>query len=319
MADKIKQNSPLYVLVKVIMFIIILYILDLTIGSILQYYYFKQDSGFLYRTTYAINETTADILIFGASKANHHYNTKVFEQRFKLSSYNAGRDGSSIFYHYAVLKSVLKRYRPKIIILDISRDFERKQEVYERLSMLLPYYKTHPEIRSIIELKSKYEKFKMVSKVYPYNSMLFSIIVGNSNYNKDRYLDTRGYMPLLKTWNREIKKYIVPDYELDTIKLKIYESFIKDCISSNIKLYIIASPDFINRQNAEKSNEFAKIIAQKHNVIFFDYSNDSMFINHVKYFADYTHLNDEGATLFSNLILDEIEKDMKRNNTKLYN
>ena len=36
----------------------------------------------------------------------------------KLSFYNAGRDGNFMFYHLAVLKGVLNRYSPKIVILD---------------------------------------------------------------------------------------------------------------------------------------------------------------------------------------------------------
>jgi len=307
--DKISKNAFLYFLLKLFIFFLIVFVLDFFIGSGLKYYYFKQNSGFLYRTTYAIEEASADVLIFGSSKANHQYYPAIFEDRLKLSYYNVGRDGSSIFYHYAILKAVLKRYSPKMIILDISREFEKKQDSYDRISMLLPYYEEHPEMRQIIGLKSPYEKIKLISKIYPYNSLLFSIVAGNSEFNTNRYKDINGYVPLSNIWKYPIQTYSFPvGYELDSVKMNVYESFIKDCIKAKIKLYIVSSPDYSKLEYIEKSNLAGKEIAQKYNVKFFDYSKDSLFLNNSQFFADVSHLNDSGAIAFSNLIINEILK-----------
>ena len=183
--DRIKEREHPHFLVKLFLFLIIVFLLDFATGSILKYLYYKQDSGLLYRTTYAIDSTKADVLIFGASRANHHYYPGAFEKRLHMSCYNAGRDGNDIFYHYAILQGVLKRYTPKIAILDFAREeFFKNQESYDRLSSLLPYYDRHPEMRSIIQLKSPYEKYKLLSKIYPYNSLIFTIAVGNTGFNK---------------------------------------------------------------------------------------------------------------------------------------
>jgi len=306
--NKIKQNSVMYFVLKLIAFIIIVVILDLSIGKIFKYYYFKQNSGFLYRTTYTMDQATADILIFGSSKANHQYHPEVFKNSLKMTYYNAGRDGSSIFYHYALLTSVLKRYSPKIIVLDVSREFEKKQESYDRISMLLPYYADHPEIHPIIRLKSKYEEYKLFSKIYPYNSLLFSIIVGNSQFNKDRFQDIDGYVPLSRIWNKPIETYEKkPEIELDSTKIAYYEKFIEECLDAKVKLYIVSSPDFFKLNYIEQSNYVAKTIAKKYNLDFFDYSGDTLFLNNSEYFADISHLNDEGARKFSNLIINDIE------------
>lgn len=304
-------------LIKLLIFILIISILDVAIGNLLRYYYFKQTNGFLSRTTQAIEKTTASVLIFGSSKANHQYHPEIFEKRLNLSYYNAGRDGSSIFYHYAVLKSVLQRYSPKMIILDISRDFEKNQESYDRISMLLPYYKSHPEMRTIIEMKSPYEKFKLISNIYPYNSLLFSILAGNSDLNNERYNFIKGYGPLTRVWKNKIQTLKKPPtYELDSNKIHIYDLFISDCLKAGTKLYIVSSPDFIKLNFIEKSNIVADEIARKYNLRFINYSNDSLFLNNAKYFADISHLNDDGAKIFSNLIIDDIEKDLQTNKLK---
>ncbi|MFA5973151.1 MAG: hypothetical protein WC780_12430 [Lentimicrobiaceae bacterium] len=302
-------------LLKLFAFVLIVIILDFSIGTVLKHYYFKQYSGYEFRTMYAMEETTADLLIFGSSKANHQYYPAIFENRLKLTYYNVGRDGTSIFYSYAILKSILKRYSPKMIILDITREFGKNQESYDRLSMLLPYYEKHPEIRSIIELKSKYEKLKLLSKIYPYNSLIFSIIAGNSEFNEERHRNINGYIPLFKELNPKSLIHSTPlHYDLDSVKIKIYESFIKDCIKSNIKLYIVISPDYINLEYNDKANIVAEKIAQKYNVKCFDFYRDTSLVNHAKYFADNSHLNDNGAKVFSKLVVDKIAQDYQKNN-----
>jgi len=305
---KTKKNKYLFFLIKLLLLFAVVFIFDAAIGAVLKHYYFKQESGLQYRTTYSIEKTKADLLVFGASRANHHYHPKVFEKGLKMSYYNVGRDGSSIMYHKGVLNAVLKRYTPKIIILDfVIEEFMKIDGNYDRLSSLLPYYQTHPEMRLIIELKSKYEKYKLISSIYPYNSSLFTIAMGNTESNKKRKGDINGYVPLTKVWNDSI---IVDNrtgnYELDSTKIKVYESFIQDCIHSQVKLYIVFSPHYIKFRHADSSILIAKEIAQKYHVAFIDFSKDAFFLKSHQLFQDIDHLNDDGAKIFSNLMIDKM-------------
>ncbi|MEI8201392.1 MAG: hypothetical protein WCH34_00150 [Bacteroidota bacterium] len=307
---KIKKNPFQYFLLKLLVFIAIVFVIDFAVGNVLRYLYFKQESGLLYRTTYSIEKTTADVLVFGSSRANHHYHPEVLEKRLHLSYYNVGRDGNFMFYHYAVLKGILKRYSPKLIILDfVKGEFKPSQESYDRLSSLLPYYHSHPEMRSIIELKSKYEWLKLVSSIYPYNSSIFTIAAGNAEFNKTRKGDIQGYVPLSKTWNGPLQiDSSSTNKEIDSNKVNMYASFIKDCISSKVKLIVVCSPYYHKSLHPDYSLTLGQEIARKYNVPFFDYSSDSMFVNNVKYFADINHLNDGGAMVFSNILVDKISK-----------
>jgi len=140
---------------RALVFAAMVVILDLVVGRILNHYYFTQRAGEEFRATYAIEKSNADIVIIGASRANHQYHPEIFENRLQMTCYNAGRDGSSMFYYYGILKAITSRYSPKLIILDFSRDFEMKQNSYDRLAMLAPYYEKHPEIRPVVELKSR--------------------------------------------------------------------------------------------------------------------------------------------------------------------
>ncbi|MEI6586670.1 MAG: hypothetical protein WCL56_11320 [Sediminibacterium sp.] len=293
---------------KTVLLIVIVFLLDFTIGTTLQYFYFKQESGFLYRTTYAIEKTKADVLIFGSSRASRHYNPNIFSNRMHLSSYNVGHDGNFILYQYAVLSAVLKRYHPKLIVLDITRgDFAIRQNDYERLSALLPYYSGHSEIRPIVQLKSPYEAFKNLSFIYPYNSLLFSIAVGNTEFNKQKMKDIDGYVPIEKIWTGSMATAdSLPNYPMDSIKINTYQSFINDCLSNNIKLVIVCSPYLFKATNTDNTINLAKSIALKNHIPFHDYSIDTSFVNKHQLFADSIHLNNGGATIFSNKVIDKI-------------
>lgn len=309
--NKIKINPIKYFFLKLVILFAIVFVLDFILGSILRYFYFKQESGIQYRTTYSIEKTKADILIFGSSRANHHYHPDVFENRMKLSYYNVGCDGSFIFYDLAVLKGVLKRYSPQIVILDfVSGEFEQNQDSYDRLSSLLPYYSSHPEMRSIINLKSKYEKIKMLSHIYPYNSSMFTIAVGNTEFNKKRRGDIKGYVPLTKIWNGPVQIDSSSSYyKIDSIKVNAYKTFIRDCIHSKVKLYIVCSPYLTKSIHTDYSISLGQEIAKKNNIEFFNFSEDSLFINNSKLFTDDAHLNDSGAIIFSNRLINRIIKE----------
>ena len=307
--NKIKEKGIPDLLLKAFSFFIILFILDFSIGSILRYLYFKQTSGLLYRTTYSIDSTRAEFLIFGSSTANHHYDTRLFEKRLGNSVYNTGRDGSMFFYNYAIFKSVLKRFHPKTAILDFNtEELKFSEESYDRISALLPYYKNHPEIRSVVELESPYEKYKLLSKIYPFNSLLFTIAIGNTNFNKKRELvdDENGYIPLTHVWNRKIATQTSLNYELDSNKINVLKSLIKECKDSNVQLYICISPRFVKYTGKDISVDTTREIAKEFNIPFYDFSSDTLFWDHKEYFADESHLNETGAEIFSNAVIDNI-------------
>jgi len=257
-----------------------------------------------------MDSTRADILIFGSSTANHHYYPDAFEKRLKMSCYNTGRDGNSIFYHYAVLESVLERYHPKIIILDFNLgEFKNASGSYDRISSLLPYCKKHPELDSIVKLKGPYEKYKMLSKVYPFNSLIFSILIGNLDYNRERkYMDdNQGYVPLTKIWDHKIAiDTTVKSYEIDTNMIQTFKDFINSNINSKVKLYIVISPGFFKYTKKEPSIEIAHRIANEYSIPFFDFSRDTFFWNNPRLFSNENHLNNSGAKVFSNKVIDSI-------------
>ena len=283
------------------------FLLDFAIGNTLKHYYFKETSGLHYRTTYSIDSTKADILVFGSSRANHHYVPEIFEDSLHMSFYNTGRDGNSILYSLAVFKSVIKRYTPKIVIIDLMpSELNYNLKNYDRLSCLQPYYFDHPEIQSIINLRGPYEKYKLLSVIYPYNSSLLAIIIGNMEINKKRKGDRKGYLPIYNC----IEDTILTGFEnipshLDTINIEALKYISNVCYTKNIHLFFVQSPLFA-KVPPSLSTDLIVRIANEDNAFFLNYINDTIFLDHPLFFSDQSHLNDNGAKLFSGILVSKI-------------
>lgn len=304
------NNTTSRLLYKLTVFTIIIIGGDFLLGKALRYWYFKQESGLLYRTTYAMDITRSEALIFGSSRANHHYHPAVMAEKLGMSTYNTGRDGNFILYNTAVLKSILKRYTPRVVLLDLDiYTFNESPENYDRLSALLPYYKTHEEIRDIVELKSPFEKIKLQSAVYPFNSLVFKIAAGNTAMNKTRKADTDGYIPLTTVHNKEIREYNIEE-KIDSQLVKSFTSFITSARAAGSKVLVVVSPTYYHYRKSQ-TLELARAICGEQQVAFWDYSRDSSFQQHRDWFADRAHLNDEGARHFSRLIAERINQEIK--------
>ena len=308
------MNDKIIILRKFLLFIVLMLLLDFSIGFMLRKIYFSQKSGWDYRTTYVINEVKSDVLILGSSRASHHYNPSIIEDSLKLSAYNGGRDGCTIFYYYALLKSALERYHPKVVVLDLRPlEFEQDQDAYDRLSILLPYYESHPEIRPICLLRSKFERYKLLSKMYPYNSKLFSSITTLFNLKrKINESQLKGYLQLDGVYDGSSKQIQSYANKIDTNKVAYFKNFINTCQTAHVKVIVCASPVFVKMLNTSKTIEMAKDICKDTHTPFFDYTNTAEFDDQ-KLFADYNHLNGVGAAKFTETFIAKLRATLNAN------
>lgn len=301
---------------RIFIFLITVVVLDQLCGNLLRVLYFKQKHNSAFETTYAMEKVKSQVLIIGSSRAKHHYDPKIFEDSLKLSCYNAGRDAEKLFYYDAILKSALKRYHPQIVILDILGDELRTDSYnYNQITSLLPYYTNHPEIRKIVLLKSPNERLKLLSAIYPFNSLIIPILANTFGGN-DKKPETQknGFSGDMNgTVHKHLEKTTY-DNTIDTTIINTLRSFITDCKEKNVKLYIIVSPCFKRYTNQSRSTLITRQIADRYQVKLWDYSQDIFFISHPQFFNDEIHLNIKGAEIYSKLIASRIATDLRAKN-----
>mgnify|MGYP001396239892 CR=1 FL=1 len=301
------QNQIIRFFFRIFIIVSFILICDRGIGTILKMFYFRQESGDGYRTTYAIDSTLADILVFGSSRASHSYVPEIFEEKFHSTFYNTGRDGNYVLYNYAIFKTITGRYNPKMIIFDIRpEDLGSNAYEYDRLSLLYPYYKTHPEISVIVDTRSPFEKMKRISAIFPYNSLIFQIAMGNLELNKKRMQDIKGYIPLFDIMETEkIDTSESSVFRIDENKVLALKDIIFTCRQKNTELVFVNSPTW-----GIIKDDYCKAILLKlcseSGIPFIDMSNHPAFLSNPGYFADKSHLNDEGAKAFSEILTEKI-------------
>lgn len=301
------QKSLIY-LYRVVITLAVLFICDRGIGYMMKYLYFNQQSGDGYLVTYAIDSTDADVLILGSSRAKHSYDPAIFEDNTKLSCFNAGKDGTEhILFNYGQFKAVTSRYNPEIVIMDIRpEDLAYSAREYDMLSPLLPYYKTHSEIRELLLERGPFEKLKHISAIYPFNSLGFQVVMGNLEMNKKKKVHYNGYVPFREANVRgQIDTLPIHNTTLDKYKVGLLENMIHICSEKKIRLILVYSPTW----HIVTDDPYDSVLAELCNENQIDYlnlSNHADFLTNPGYFYDRTHLNDKGAKIFTSMLISKI-------------
>lgn len=284
---------------KLVTVFLMVFVLDRAIGAALEHFYFKERVGRGYRTTHIFRGTRADVLIFGSSRANHHYVPAIFQDSLDMTVYNAGLDGDFLLSQAAILEGVLERYSPRIVILDIMpSELAYNPGNYDRLASLLPYYSNSPAIRSILNLKSRWLKLQMLSRIYPFNSLLLSIAKNNLSLNHEQ--EFRGYMPLTGDWHGEPQTISFNQSRIDSNNVKALMTCLTLAEKHSVEVFAVFSP--IYERIEEKGDPFflkLEQILNAHGLRLYNFSQDTTFLNHPDLFRDVDHLNNRGAEEFS--------------------
>lgn len=280
----------------VIIVVLIIIVLDRTVGYGLEKLYRKQSSGLLYRANIVVDSTTANMLVFGSSRAMHHYNPLVFEKETTNSFYNCGRDGTGFLYSAAMINAAAARYTPKLVIIDIQpKEFTESEE--GKLSPLLPYAK-NAAIEPFLQYNGHFEQLKLLSKVYPYNSLFTNLVVGILNYNKQRSQDYKGFVPLEGTTNANNLEVEYEKKNLDKDKVKVFDELLTNLEKKGVSSVVVISPIYEDFKGFETVQVCEQICAKHKRSKFFNYLNTE--ISRTKsYFKDTYHLNDTGSIVFS--------------------
>ena len=323
-----KQKPVALFFIRLIIFCVVVLAVDRLLGYAFKKVYFGQTIGQFSQTTYAIDSTRDDILIFGSSRALRHYSSSIVSAGMGLSCYNAGKDGMMIPYVAAIQKIILNRYTPKLIILDIgANELVTEPSKYERLSILLPYYSHHPELKPNIQEISRFEPYKLISQTYPFNSSIF-ILATNMLFPQTIKIDDNGYLPregivtknemdmYIKKMQQRALKTRAPKDNVDKKAVEYFKFFLNNAAKRNIKTVVIIPPTIIRRSymldNQLKEREIIEAVARRYpNVELLDYSADSRFNYHPEKFSDLSHLNTQGAEEYTTIITNYLKAHYK--------
>lgn len=282
-------------------------------GMVFRSLYFSKKSMENDPMIHAVAGTNEEVLVFGSSRAVHHYDPRILEDSLGKSCYNVGSGGQNIYYHLAILEATLERYIPDIAILELMTiDFEvtPAQWETEKLGVLLPFYHNSAGVKKAILRRGSSEKVKNLSSVYSFNSLLYTIF-RNNVFPFDNHI--KGYIPIDdREWKNEIGNAQDDDTKIDSSKMNTLFEFIQLCQSKKIQLHIFISPHYVKVQGDSKYKHIIENIKYEFGLEVNNFENHQTFLKDSKLFADPLHLNSKGAKKYSAIVSTIIKESAKK-------
>lgn len=178
-------------------FIFCLAILDLIIGYAIKPVLLSEPDAGNNHSNFkqSLYDKEADIVILGASKANHHYIPDLISNQMDMSVLNTGLDGDNVITSWIIFKSITQRHLPKMVIIDVSAG----QTAGDYSSLLLShksYYGINREYTDVVnKLIDCSETTKLYSNLFKLNECLPDVIQSFLSGDKS----TSGFIPLYGT------------------------------------------------------------------------------------------------------------------------
>ena len=283
-------------LLRTISFFVCIFIIDFFAGKCLSIMVKHAKGGDNGRNNYICDVVESDVLIFGSSRAIHHYNPNIISDSLGLSCYNCGQDGNGSILNYGRYQLICQRYHPKLLIYDIMPRYDllEGEDNQKYLGWLKAYY-DRPGIAELFEAVDFTEKYKMCSNMYRYNTKFIQIISDFLSPRQSKGIN--GFRPI----NKEMDLMKVPKnntkgiYNEDSLKLYFLNKMIDT--SSDTKVVFIVSPSW-NGMDTASIEPIRKICLQK-KIPFYDFSNAPKYLHKNIFFRDGNHLNAKGADEFT--------------------
>ena len=292
-------------LLKVLLFFALVVVMDFAFGFVFSWLRSHAKGGSTANCEYIANRCEDDIIILGSSRATHHYVPQIIDDSLGLSCYNCGEEGNGIVLAYGRFKMLTNRYKPKLIIYEITPgyDYGTKEPNTKYLGYLRPYYGVNGVKSLFDDFDDEFSFLKMKSKMYQNTSKLLSNLVDNLVYRDNN----KGYAPLDGKINMDRSKEKAEDGQngIDNLKLLYVEKLIVDANANSIPIVFMISPRYGGKKDA--SGYYPEIsLCEKYGVQYYNFMNYAPISTNPIYFQDEGHMNDLGAVDYTKMIVKEV-------------
>ena len=289
---------------KLALFFCLVICIDFSLGWVFDMVYANTQKGDYGRNQYICSQVDKECLIFGSSRAIHHFSPRLISEKTGMTCYNCGDDGMGIVSMYGRYQLIRQRCTPKVVIYDVVAGFDLAADDKTRYIGNLRYYLDDESIADLIASVDGTEKYKDWLSTYKYNSR-FVDIVAQCMSNAPGTAAEYDYAPLYGEMKYDVASQQAKVYNVDPFKLSLFEELIKTCQSDGTKIIFTISPWY----KATDDSEYAPLIdlCQQYSVPVLNHFMDEEFITSKHLFKDSSHLNEEGAILLCNKVCEELK------------
>ena len=255
-------------------------------------------------------------LIMGSSRAKHHINPSLLTNVYGGNGFNAGINGTGGLIYNSLLLQLLisKNVVPKMVILQVDAYpyFTLEEEnIIPEISALYPFIGDSKALNDYIHAHAGFaERIKLLLRTYRFNGKLLNILYNYTKRNTIKnnqgfegltgILDTVGLQPIADL-NRK--------HTYSRIKMDALVSIAKTCKENNIRLAVVYPPAYRNMLYLQPGYEMISSLLQKNGVTeIYDFANIDPLpeLQSEILWKDATHMNNDGATIFSAMLNNDI-------------
>jgi hypothetical protein len=260
-------------------------------------------------------KSSVDFIILGSSRAKYHINPALLTNVYNGNGYNAGLNGvGKIVYNEMLLQIMITNgIKPKMIILQTDppayTEIKNENFIYE-LTSLYPYLDENKSLRDFVYSNASYaEKTKLFFKTYRYNGKFAGICYNYLKRNSVK--DNNGFEGLsnkMDTASFHLAAIADSSSTFSATKIAAINNIVQTCKAHNIKLVVVFTPTYNN--NGFSKMATGKLIQLLSGTTVYDFSDISQIpsLQSPAVWKDGSHLNKEGAAIFSALLNDSLQK-----------
>lgn len=308
---------------RALLVIILIITLDRGLGFVLGKLYDRSREGDFGGCINLALEQRNDVVVFGSSRAKHHYIPDQLEKSTGRSFFNAGIDAQNLLCHYGIAQLLLDEYTPKAFVLDLNPEDLRQvggTASLDKLSVLLPYYKRGNEaLNALLLERSKLEQVRLLSAAYPYNSMLMPLMKYTMKPGSAGTIASRGFLPY---YGSDVLKIVAIEEKdapttatsvpaIDPFQVKILREFVASARAKNVTFIVCLGPLW-EKKGQDLADHTALLEAylalleeMEVPVVRVDSSTNDAFLNPALY-KDRIHINYEGAVAFCEILGEQL-------------
>lgn len=266
------------------------------------------ENGRLVKENYRLHRMDAEIVIIGSSRGAHHYVTSQLNDSIDnylgrhYTMYNGSVKGKFAVSNSCAAEVIASRYKPKLVIFDIPENQLRSTDLSD-FEQDAPFYKQDSIVRRYFNEIGFKEKVVKQSSAVRYNGMLMNLVA--SFFREVPVND--GYEPLhgttIDTIQVEKNRPEIGDKQLNAYSENNFKNVLRKYRVLGIPLVVTCSPRFRTKDD----NMQLAALCKEQGVPFIDLYNEEYLNQHPELFRDVSHLNDEGAHVFTARFFGELK------------
>ena len=258
-----------------------------------------------------------NFLVFGNSRANHHINVNLFDDK----AYNMGVDGIGIAYSSTLINTLEKEKKQLILVHIDTKNFFDKEYKGSDIRGLITKYKRDLKITKAIDHSGQLPGLQHFFYSMNYNRNAIGIV---KNFLKPSYDHTayNGYDPLAVSSSQQAMRDTILSKNLIDENCSTYDStnpvalnYLKSILSfinkSPNKTYIFLTSPLYN-DTCKTDNIILNEIMQDLGLTYWDFSDLYQTNKDNSYWKDLTHMSKKGAEAFSKHLREKYEKEIDR-------